>query len=84
MFVTECLENLTTMRESSTPQNLWEKVIQVNIKDIFFFKYFKYFVKNIPLFATLSTRKSNMTRCQMLIHPLLHQSNQFGENNFVT
>ena len=84
MFVTECLENLTTMRESSTPQNLWEKVIQVNIKDIFFFKYFKYFVKNIPLFATLSTRKSSMTRCQMLIHPLLHQRNQFGENNFVT
>ena len=48
------------------------------------FKYFKYFVKNIPLFATLSTRKSSMTRCQRLIHPLLHQRNQFGENNFVT
>ena len=43
-------------------------------------------MKNIPLFATLilSTRKSSMTRCQMLIHPLLHQRNQFGENNFVT
>ena len=34
IFVSECLENLTTMRESSTPQSLWEKDIQVNMENI--------------------------------------------------